>query len=174
MSRAPIDQSLLRRALGAFVTGVTVVTTRSAAGEPVGLTVNSFNTVSLDPPLILWSIALRAASYDAFVQSDHFAVNVLAADQIALSESFARTGGDKFASVPWHSALAEMPLLQGTAASFVCRNAHRFPGGDHQIIVGEIVAFQRNERAPLVYANGGYANLSDDIESVSKPAKVIS
>lgn len=161
MSQTPIDPALLRRALGSFVTGVTVVTTRTAGGDPVGLTVNSFNAVSLAPPLVLWSLALRAASYDAFVQANHFAVNVLAADQIPLSETFAKTGGDKFASTAWRSALAEMPLLDGTAASFICRNTHRFPGGDHQIIVGEVVAFEKNERTPLVYANSGYVELGE-------------
>ena len=126
MSETPIDPALLRRALGAFVTGITVVTTRSVAGDPVGITVNSFNAVSLSPPLVLWSLSLRAASFDAFVQSSHFVVNVLGAQQIPLSERFATTGGDKFAGVAWRKTLADMPLLEGTAASFVCRNVHRF------------------------------------------------
>ncbi len=162
MSQAPIDPALLRRALGAFVTGVTVVTTRTAAGDPVGITVNSFNTVSLVPPLVLWSLSLRAASFDAFVQSSHFVVNVLGAHQIPLSERFAMTGGDKFAGVAWRKGLADMPVLDGTAASFTCRNVHRFPGGDHLIFVGEVVALEQSARAPLVYANGGYAELHDD------------
>ena len=157
----PIDPALLRRALGAFVTGVTVVTTRTAAGDPVGVTVNSFNTVSLSPPLVLWSLSLRAATFDAFVQASHFVVNVLGAHQIPLSERFATTGGDKFAGVAWRKTLADMPLLDGTAASFTCRNVHRFPGGDHLIFVGEVVAFERGASTPLVYANGGYAELRD-------------
>ncbi len=161
MSQTPIDPAQLRRALGAFVTGVTVVTTRTAAGDPVGITVNSFNTVSLSPPLVLWSLSLRAASFEAFVQSSHFVVNVLGVHQIPLSERFAMTGGDKFAGVAWRTALADMPLLEDTAASFTCRNAHRFPGGDHLIFVGEVVAFEQGARAPLVYANGGYAELRD-------------
>ncbi|HEV8693909.1 MAG TPA: flavin reductase family protein [Lysobacter sp.] len=165
MSQTPIDPALLRRVLGAFVTGVTVVTTRTAAGDPVGITVNSFNTVSLSPPLVLWSLSLRAASFDAFVRSSHFVVNVLGAHQIPLSERFATTGGDKFAGVAWRKALADMPLLDGTAASFTCRNAHRFPGGDHLIFVGEVVAFEQGECAPLVYANGGYAKLRDDFNA---------
>jgi 3-hydroxy-9,10-secoandrosta-1,3,5(10)-triene-9,17-dione monooxygenase reductase component len=145
-----------------------VVTTRTAAGDPVGITVNSFNTVSLSPPLVLWSLSLRAASFDAFVQSSHFAVNVLGAHQIPLSERFATTGGDKFAGVAWRKALADMPLLDGTAASFTCRNAHRFPGGDHLIFVGEVVAFEQGVCAPLVYANGGYAELRDG-SNASRP-----
>lgn len=161
MSEGPIDPAQLRRALGAFVTGVTVVTTRTDAGGPVGITVNSFNTVSLSPPLVLWSLSLRAASFDAFVQSSHFVVNVLGAHQIPLSERFAMTGGDKFAGVNWRKGLAGMPMLDGTAASFTCRNFHRFPGGDHLIFVGEVVAFEQSTRSPLVYANGGYAELRD-------------
>ncbi len=162
MSLAPIDSTLLRLAFGAFVTGVTIITTRTASGEPIGLTVNSFNAVSLSPPLALWSLSRGAASFDAFVQASHFVVHVLAADQIALSQRFSRTGGDKFAGLAWRKALADMPLLNGTAASFVCRNAEQFPGGDHLIFVGEIVSFERSERAPLVYASGKYARLYED------------
>ena len=159
MNEAPIDPQQLRRALGSFVTGVTVVTACNGGGEPIGLTVNSFNTVSLDPPLVLWSLSLRAASLDAFVQASHFAVNVLAADQAAISETFARTGGDKFAGVAWQSGPADVPLLEGTAASFTCRNANRYPGGDHLIFVGEVVAYQQYARPPLAYAQGRYIEL---------------
>lgn len=159
MSQPAIDPLRLRSALGSFVTGVTVVTTRTANGEPVGLTVNSFNTVSLSPPLVLWSLSLRAASFDAFVQADHFVVNVLAADQISLSERFAKTGGDKFTGIAWGTTAADMPLLEGTAANFTCRSAHRFEGGDHIIFVGEVVSFEQYTRAPLVYANGNYTEL---------------
>ena len=160
-----IDPTRLRRALGSFVTGVTVVTTRNGGGEPIGLTVNSFNTVSLDPPLVLWSLSLHAASFDAFVQASHFAVNVLAADQVAVSRTFAKTGGEKFGSVAWQSGPAEMPLLEGTAASFICRNASRHPGGDHLIFIGEVVAFEQHARTPLAYANGRYIELPNYLDS---------
>ena len=165
MNQIAVDPVLLRSALSSFVTGVTVVTTRSATGEPVGLTVNSFNTVSLSPPLVLWSLSLRAASFDAFVQAEHFVVNVLAADQRALSESFARTGGDKFADIAWRKTLANMPLLEGAAASFTCRNTHNFPGGDHLILIGEVISFEKGSRIPLVYANGEYTELRQRPES---------
>jgi 3-hydroxy-9,10-secoandrosta-1,3,5(10)-triene-9,17-dione monooxygenase reductase component len=164
---APIDPQKLRRGLGAFVTGVTVVTTRSPAGEPVGLTVNSFNAVSLSPPLVLWSLALHAASYESFKRASHFVVNVLAVDQVGLSERFARTGNDKFAGVAWRTTIAEMPVLEGSAASFICRTAHRYPGGDHEILVGEVLAFERNARAPLVYADGCYTTLGDAVQASS-------
>ena len=161
MREIPVDTTLLRRALGSFVTGVTVVTTRNAAGEPIGLTVNSFNAVSLTPPLVLWSLSLRAASFGAFEQASHFAVNVLAADQTRLSETFAKTGGDKFSNIAWHSGLEDMPLLDGTSASFTSRNANRYPGGDHLIFVGEVISFQQHGRVPLAYANGRYIELHD-------------
>jgi len=163
LSQPPVDPLRLRSALGSFVTGVTVVTTRTADGEPVGLTVNSFNTVSLSPPLVLWSLSLRAASFDAFVQADHFVVNVLAADQISLSEHFAKTGGDKFTGITWGTTVTDMPQLEGTAASFTCQSAHRFEGGDHVIFVGEVISFEQNPRAPLVYANGNYTELRDGL-----------
>ncbi len=159
MNKTTFDPNLLRRALGSFVTGVTVVTTRNGGGEPIGLTVNSFNTVSLDPPLVLWSLSLHAASFDAFVQASHFAVNVLAADQAVVSRTFAKTGGEKFDSIAWQSGPANMPLLEGTAASFTCRNASRHPGGDHLIFIGEVVAFEHHARVPLAYANGRYIEL---------------
>ncbi|HWH49599.1 MAG TPA: flavin reductase family protein [Burkholderiales bacterium] len=171
MKQSPIDPVLLRRALGAFVTGVTVLTTRTAAGDPVGITVNSFNTVSLSPPLVLWSLSLRAASFTAFVQATHFVVNVLGADQISLSERFATTGGDKFSGVAWRRTLADMPLLEGTAASFTCRNAHQFPGGDHLIFVGEVVAFEQGTCTPLVYAGGRYTSLNDSPDAGQSGAK---
>ena len=173
MSETPIDPAFLRRALGAFVTGVTVVTTRSVSGDPVGITVNSFNTVSLSPPLVLWSLSLRAASFDAFVQASHFVVNVLASHQIPLSERFATTGGDKFAGVDWRKTLADMPLLDGAAANFTCRTVQRFPGGDHLIFVGEVVAYERGTRAPLVYANGGYAELREVSKAIPPGAPCI-
>jgi len=125
---AGFDVRDLRNAFGMFATGVTVVTTCTPEGRPVGLTCNSFASVSLKPPLVLWSLSLRAASYDAFVQASHFAVNVLAADQAALSQRFAKTGGDKFTGIEWRTGLAEMPLLDGAVASFTCRSTHRHPG----------------------------------------------
>lgn len=154
-----VDPAQLRRALGSFVTGVTVVTARNGGGQPIGLTVNSFNAVSLEPPLVLWSLSLRAASFDSFVQSSHFAVNVLAADQAAISETFAKTGSDKFANVAWKNGNEQMPLLEDTAASFICRNANRYPGGDHLIFVGEVIAFKQHRRTPLAYAHGRYIQL---------------
>ena len=176
VNKTQVDPAQLRRALGAFVTGVTVVTTRNGNGEPVGLTVNSFNAVSLAPPLVLWSLSLRAASYESFVRASHYTVNVLAADQMPLSEAFAKTGGNKFADIAWRSGLEDMPLLEGTSASFTCSNANRYPGGDHLIFVGEVIAFEQHGRVPLAYANGRYIDLQstrDGAEITVKPTDTL-
>jgi flavin reductase (DIM6/NTAB) family NADH-FMN oxidoreductase RutF len=151
----------LRKALGHFVTGVTVVTTRGVSGEFAGLTVNSFSSLSLSPPLVMWSIALSAASFEAFENCSHFIVNVLADDQIPLAERFAQSGGDKFNGLLTRESIAGLPLLDGVAASFACRVASRYPGGDHVILVGEVLAYERSERTPLLYARGRYCQLGD-------------
>ncbi len=165
MTVAAMDKSLpavndaraFRSALSAFTTGVTVVTTRDDTGRDVGLTVNSFNSVSLDPPLVLWSLARSSASLAAFVQAEHFAVHILAADQEPLSNRFAQRGADKFAGVEVLRGEGGVPLLPGCAARFRCRTAYRHQGGDHEIFVGEVIGFEAFERAPLVFHLGGYA-----------------
>jgi 3-hydroxy-9,10-secoandrosta-1,3,5(10)-triene-9,17-dione monooxygenase reductase component len=157
-----IDAKDLRRALGNFVTGVTVVTTRDTSGELAGLTVNSFTSLSLSPPLILWNLALSAASFKAFESCSHFGVNVLAEDQMHLAERFAQSGGNKFSGVAWHESIAAIPLLHDVAASFTCRAASRFPGGDHVILIGEVLAHQQNQRPPLLFARGCYCRLKDE------------
>lgn len=156
-----IDPKDLRQALGHFVTGVTVVTTRGVSGDFAGLTVNSFSSLSLSPPLVMWSIALSAASFAAFETCSYFIVNVLAEDQIHLSERFAQSDGDKFKDLLMREGIAGIPLLDGVAASFDCRIASRYPGGDHTILVGEVLAYEQSERAPLLYARGRYCLLED-------------
>ncbi len=158
---AAIDAKDLRRALGHFVTGVTVVTTRDAAGDFAGLTVNSFSSLSLSPPLVLWSLALSAASFEAFENCSYFMVNVLAEDQVHLAERFAQSGGDKFRGLLLRECTIGIPLLSGVAASFACRITARHPGGDHIILVGEVLAYEQSERAPLLYGRGRYRQLGD-------------
>jgi 3-hydroxy-9,10-secoandrosta-1,3,5(10)-triene-9,17-dione monooxygenase reductase component len=153
----PIDKRAFRNALGAFTTGVTVVTTRDAAGGDVGLTVNSFNSVSLEPPLVLWSLARSSGSLPAFLKAEHFAVHILAADQEPVSNRFAQRGIDKFAGIELARGEGGVPLLPGCAARFRCRMAFRHEGGDHEIFVGEVLGFEAFERAPLVFHKGGYA-----------------
>lgn len=157
MSRPAIDARSFRTALGSFATGVTVITTRAADGTPVGLTANSFNSVSLEPPMVLWSLSRSAKSMPVFEQAEHFAVHVLAADQEALSTRFARSGGDKFAHLALETGIADLPLLSGCAARFQCRTSFRHDGGDHLIFVGEVLEFDSTERAPLIYHAGQYA-----------------
>lgn len=155
---AAFDGAAFRKALGSFATGVTIITTRDAAGASVGLTVNSFNSVSLNPPLVLWSLAENSNSLRTFRAASHWAVHVLSSDQEALSGRFARRGEDKFAGVEVEPGLGDVPLLRGCSARFQCRTAFQYDGGDHVIFVGEVLAFDRVDVAPLVFHAGGYAH----------------
>jgi len=140
-----------------FATGVTVVTARSADGRLVGLTANSFNSVSLDPPLVLWSLALASASLPAFATGAHYAINVLAADQVALAERFAARGVDRWAGVVHRPGLSGAPLLAGAAATFECVSRSRYEEGDHVIFVGEVERCDHRAGAsPLLYHGGRF------------------
>ena len=150
------DAADFRSALGAFATGVTIVTASDGAGHDVGVTANSFNSVSLDPPMVLWSLARKSASLPAFSAASHFAVHVLAADQEALSNRFAQSGAEKFAGLQVARGAGATPLLEGTTARFECRTAYQYDGGDHVIFVGEVIAFARSERPPLLFHGGRY------------------
>lgn len=147
------DARDLRRALGQYATGVTVVTTVHD-GERYGMTANSFTSVSLNPPLVLWAAAKSSPSLTAFERADRFAVNVLAADQHHLSRQFATTGTDKFDGVGLVEA--ELPLLEGTVAHFVCRRTQRVDAGDHVVFFGEIESFEAPGGEPLVFHSGFY------------------
>ncbi|MGE0384185.1 MAG: flavin reductase [Gammaproteobacteria bacterium] len=151
------DSRPFRDALGAFTTGVTIVTTRDADGRDIGLTANSFNSVSLDPPLVLWSLAKSSLSLAAFKTAEYFAVHVLAADQERVSNLFATRGADKFAGLAIERGHGGVPLLDGCAARFECRTAFQYDGGDHEIFVGEVIAFNHYQRPPLVFQAGRYA-----------------
>ena len=156
-SENDLDPRALRRALGNFATGITVVTACTPDGEKVGMTANSFNSVSLDPPLILWSIDKRAHSLPAFEAASHFAVNILAADQLELSNHFARPQPDKFAGITHQAGLGGAPLLEGCAARFQCARQQLVEGGDHWILIGRVLAFDDFGRAPLLYHQGAYS-----------------
>ncbi|MDE1569428.1 flavin reductase family protein [Aquabacter sp. L1I39] len=155
----PILPRHFRDVLGAFATGVVVVTTNGSGGRPVGLTINSFNSVSLDPPLILWSLALKAPSLPAFQASNVFNINILAEHQEALGRRFATPAENKFADVDHAPGLNGAPVLADTAAHMECRVYARYPGGDHEIYVGEVTALQDRGHAPLVYHRGGFRRL---------------
>lgn len=146
-----------RDALGAFATGVTIVTTVDPAGADVGLTANSFNSVSLDPPMVLWSLAKNSSCLPAFVAAPYFAVHVLAHDQDHLSAQFSRRGIDRFAGLKVLRGQGGVPLLEGCSARFECRTEFQYEGGDHVIFVGRVEKFDRSNQTPLVFHGGQYA-----------------
>ena len=146
-----------RSALGTFATGVTIVTARDATGNAVGLTANSFNSVSLSPPLVLWSLARSAGSMPAFARGSHYAINILAADQRDLAERFAAKGADRFAGVAFREGISGAPILQGACAAFECFNRSQYEEGDHIIFVGEVERCERRDGAlPLIFHGGRY------------------
>jgi flavin reductase (DIM6/NTAB) family NADH-FMN oxidoreductase RutF len=146
-----------RTALGMFATGVTIVTGRGAHGERIGLTANSFNSVSLDPPLVLWSLARAAGSMPAFTRGSHYAINILAAEQHELAERFSRKSPDRFAGVSFREGAGGAPILDGAAAVFECFNRSRYVEGDHVIFVGEVEHCARRTGAqPLIFHGGRY------------------
>ena len=151
-----VETDGFRRSLAEFATGVTVITA-SVDGQRVGLTSNSFASVSLDPPLVLWSIRRASKSFAAFAKCSHFAVNILAEDQIALSQRFAQSGPDKFRDLDCQAGEGDAPLLAGVAASFECVRTQIYDGGDHLILVGEVSRYSRYDRQPLLFVKGGYA-----------------
>lgn len=150
------DARELRQVLGSFVTGVTVITTLDANGKPHGLTVNSFSSVSLDPPLILWSQSLTAPSHPVFRDAERFVVNILADDQVAISNQFARGKDDKFAGCVTDPGLAGVPLIRGSAAWLECKRMDSFRGGDHMVFLGQVERIERTGRQPLVFGGGRY------------------
>ncbi len=157
MQNTSFDPQAFRAALGTFTTGVTIITTQAEDGSPVGITANSFNSVSLNPPLVLWSLAKNARSLPVFSSGRHWNVHVLSTEQENLSGRFARQGEDKFAEVVLDNGVSEAPLLQDCTARFQCRTAFQYEGGDHVIFVGEVLAFDHSDRAPLAFQSGDYA-----------------
>ncbi|HEU4414874.1 MAG TPA: flavin reductase family protein, partial [Candidatus Angelobacter sp.] len=151
-----VDRRDLRRALGQFATGVTVVTMRAPDGRKAGVTVNSFASVSLDPPLVLWSLAREALCFDDFLGATHFGVNVLEARQHHLSRQFSSPLPEKFTGVDHVEGAAGVPLLQGAIARFVCRKVSQYDGGDHIIFIGEVEHYEYQEGEPLVFYTGRY------------------
>jgi len=152
-----IDTKAFRRALGNFATGVTVMTAQNSQGEKVGVTANSFNSVSLDPALILWSIDKNSSSYRIFSQASHFAVNILSAAQIEFSNNFARRAEDRFAGVDFDMGAGKAPLLKNCSAVLECEKFDIVEGGDHWIILGKVVKFHDYGRSPLLYHQGVYS-----------------
>jgi 3-hydroxy-9,10-secoandrosta-1,3,5(10)-triene-9,17-dione monooxygenase reductase component len=167
---ATFDPKDFRRALGMFGTGVTIVTTRADGGEPIGITANSFNSVSLEPPMVLWSLAKNARSLPAFQSAQTWNVHILSNEQEALSNRFARAGEDKFAGLPLDSAAGHAPLLQDCSARFQCTTAFQYDGGDHIIFVGTVTGYDANPHPPLLYVTGGYAVASPKSQAIATEA----
>lgn len=154
-SPAPFTPEEYRAALGQFATGVTIVTARCPEGRLLGLTANSFNSVSLAPPLVLWSLARQSSSMPGFLAASHYAINVLAADQRLLAERFSRKGIERYEGVAWRAGLTGAPVIDGAVAVFECRNRSRHDEGDHIIFVGEVEHCRRRlGAAPLVFHGG--------------------
>jgi flavin reductase (DIM6/NTAB) family NADH-FMN oxidoreductase RutF len=156
-----IEKNELRRVMGHFATGVTVITSIRSTGQIHGLTANAFTSVSLIPPLLLVCIDKKAESYPCFDESKIFTVNVLAADQEALSRRFAVTGGDKFEGVSYKVGANGAPILDGALAYLECKVTEKIDGGDHTIYVGEIEQAETKEGKPLLFFRGGYRELGD-------------
>ena len=153
---SPIDPRDFRSALGTYATGVTIITAAGADGKPYGLTCNSFASVSLNPPLVLWSLVLYSSSLSVFQNAGHFAVNVLGASQQALANKFSKSSEDKFVGVDWTSGIGNAPLLMECVANFQCRAVNRYYGGDHVIFLGAVEDYAYNRNEPLLFARGGY------------------
>ena len=146
-----------RLALGMFATGVTIITTRDEAGGFFGMTASSFNSVSLSPPLVLWSLDLGSPSLALFENATHYAVNVLAADQRQLAERFAKKGIDRFEGTPWRPGLTGAPVIDGAVAVFECTHRSQYDEGDHVIFVGQVEHCRRRiGAAPLVFHGGRF------------------
>lgn len=156
-----IAPASLRTALGRFTTGVTIITCRDAAGAAVGLTANSFNSLSLDPPLILWSLRASSQSLPAFRAATHFAVNVLAEGQVELSRRFASSQPDKFAEGQWADGLGGAPILAGCAAVLECERFAEHAAGDHVLFIGRVRQLFEAPLQPLVFQSGRYHLLGE-------------
>lgn len=167
----PMDPRALRNAFGAFLTGVTVVTTTDAEGRPIGFTANSFASVSLDPPLLLVCLAKRSYNYATLTEAKGFAVNILAEDQEAVSNTFARPSDDRFAAVGWSAGPEGSPVLDGVAAWFDCAMHEIVDAGDHAILMGRVGAFSDAGSNGLGYARGSYVKPGTLAEAVAAAAQ---
>ena len=159
----PVTALRLREALGRFATGVTIITCVDAQGEPVGLTANSFNALSLDPPLVLWSLRLQSVQLAAFQQAGGFVVNVLARQQLELSRRFASKLEDRFESGSWSTGMAGAPVLAGCVAVFQCEMVSQQDAGDHVLFIGRVLSLSQQALAPLVYQAGHYHGLGETL-----------
>ncbi len=161
MSQAPTDSRALRNALGRFATGVAIVTAIDPDGQPIGLTVNSFSAVSLDPALVLWCLDNSSHNLEAFRRTSHHAINILALDQEELSTRFATWPVDRFAGIPWQAGAGGAPVFPGCCARFEVANESAVAAGDHTIFIGRVERFSEDSaQLPLLFHAGRYAKLA--------------
>lgn len=160
---AAVDPGALRHAFGTFVTGVTVITTHDAEGNPRGMTANSFTSVSLDPPLLLVCVGKSAASYTAFAASEQFAVNLLHEGQVDVSGTFASKSPDKFQTVNHDTVHTGAPILTDSLTWFDCTVHQRIEAGDHLVLIGQVRAFGTSPKLPLCFCRGRYGNIQDPL-----------
>ena len=152
-----MNKKNLRNVLSKFATGVTVVSTIDCDGKPIGMTANSFTSVSLDPPLVLWSIGINQPSYNAFLKAKGYSVNILSKDQKDICDLFSSPVENKFSDIDYTLTDNGFPIIQKSLAWFDCLKWNNYPGGDHQILVGEIKNFYADENDPLIFWNGSLA-----------------
>lgn len=153
------DPRALRDAFGQFATGVTVITTIGDEGAPVGMVANSFSSVSMDPPLILWSIGLKTPSLGAFRSHPSFAINIMCQDSKDLVHNFSRPSDTKFADVGWTKGIDGVPILDRAATVLECRTENRYEGGDHEIYLGRVCRFSITDKEPLIFHKGKFAEI---------------
>ncbi len=161
---AELDPRALRNVLGCYATGVAVVTALGDENRPVGMTINSFSSVSLDPPLVLWSIGLKSPSYSAFMEHPGFAINILEAGCKDLSLNFATPSEDKFRDVSWRSGEFGSPVLMDALATLECRTEDRIRSGDHEIFIGRVLQIDQKEGDPLIFHRGSFAEIGPALE----------
>lgn len=147
----------LRNVLSKFATGVTIVSTTDCDGKPVGMTANSFTSVSLDPPLVLWNIGINQPSYDIFLNAKGYSISILSKDQKDICNLFSSSVDNKFNNIDYDLSNNGFPIIPKSLAWFDCLKWNNYPGGDHQILVGEIINFYANENEPLIFWNGSLA-----------------
>jgi flavin reductase (DIM6/NTAB) family NADH-FMN oxidoreductase RutF len=164
-----IDPRDFRNALGTYATGVTIITAAGPDRTPYGLTCNSFASVSLNPPLVLWSLVVYSSSLTVFQNASHFTVNVLGASQQALANKFAKSSDDKFTGVDWTPGLGNAPVLAESVANFQCRSVNRYYGGDHVIFLGAVESYSYNRKEPLLFARGAFGRFLPDDERKKSP-----
>ncbi len=159
------DKRDLRNALGSYGTGVTVVTSGNSKSRLVGVTANSFTSVSLDPPIVLWSLVSTSPSLEVFDQSGRFVINVLAIHQIDLSKQFSKTLADKFAGVEFKEGLDGLPVIQNCVATFECKTIQRTVVGDHVLFLGQVENYVYESKTPLLFCQGNYVQVAEALLS---------